>query len=231
MGGLAALISILGYCVFVFCIVKFLSGRVKIITNILICIFFIALPFLDAKVGRIMLDKKCQNDSNISIFYSVSNVEGIGVRGGVFKSSPKYYGYRFVEGGFSHVYKYVGNTFTSDFQYMFARAEVDKDGNEMKIQKGIVPKVKYMLDEKLTKKSTYFIKERISIIEIKTGRELSGFNWYSFRGGWAERFLMIFTGAGSKRSFKNCGGYELKRNKTIELLHRTLKPSSFKKTS
>lgn len=176
-----------------------------------------ALPFVDAHVGRIVLSHKCENDGKISIREKVRDVDGIGVQYGVHKDSPKYYGYQYVEGGYAYRFE--------QSPYMFSRATRTQDGNEATIEKNIQPRARYLLHNGQRQDSWYFFQERVSIQEIGRGRELSGFNWYQFRGGWAEQFIGQFFDSGP-RPVASCGDFKVRGAKTQELLHATLQPAS-----
>jgi hypothetical protein len=210
MGGLGLLILLCGYIWLVFRLIRAVKQAYSNFVVVAIALLVIALPFVDAIVGRIALHNKCEAEGQIIINEKVQNVEGIGVQYGVFKDSPAYYGYQYIEGGFVY-----------NSPWMLERAQLDGSANEVVIEKNIQPKAKYLLHEGLRQDSAYFYKTRISIREIATNRELSGFNWFAFRGGLVERVAMAFSDAGPS-GVATCGSSENMKDKEMEMLHKTL---------
>ena len=213
MGGIAILVIFCGYIWLAIKLVR-ITLRWQSWSKTIAAILLVALlPFVDAVAGRALLQHKCKTDGQISIQERVSNVEGIALQYGVFESSPSDYGYNYIEGGLTY-----------KAPWMLERIKSDGLGNVSNIEKNIELKSKYMLDEKSLDDSTYFYKKRISIKEITSGRELAGFNWFSFRGGWVEKIAMAFSGAGPS-SVAECGTANQQSDKQLTMLHETLIPA------
>jgi hypothetical protein len=150
----------------------------------------------------------------VVVLESIQGVEGIGVGYGVYPSSPSYYGYQFVEGGYAY----------KNSPWMFERAEPDPVSGQVQIKKKVIPKASYLLWDGPRQDSSYFFKTRTSVYEISTSREIASFDWFEFRGGWAERVVMAFSDAGPGAA-ASCGTLKDKHEKTISMLHATLRPA------
>jgi hypothetical protein len=213
MGGIGILIIFCGYVWLSIFLVRTVHRWQSVPKTVAAALLIIMLPFVDAVAGRALLRHKCEADGQIIIKESIPDIEGIALQYGVSESDPSHYGYNYIEGGL--IYK---------SPWMLDRIKSDGMGNVSNIEKNIELKSKYMLDEKSLEDSTYFYKKRISVKEIRSGRELSGFNWYRFHGGWAERILMAFSDAGPS-SVAECGKTDEQLNKELALLHKTLIPA------
>jgi hypothetical protein len=176
------------------------------------------LPSADAIVGRQFFHNYCRTQGQLMIRDAVKGVDGIAVQSGVFKDSPTYYGYGYVEGGYSPV-----NYRDRSAPWMFERAEVVR--GQVEIVRPVVPKAKYMLHQGLLEQSFYFNRSRVSVIEISTGRELGGFTKVGFRGGWAEKVIGAFASSGPQNSANCPSDFKVERSMTQQLLRSTLVPT------
>lgn len=170
-------------------------------------------PFVDVVIGRSVLKAKCSVDGSVVVSESIRDIKGIGVGYGAYPDSPKYYGYQYVEGG--HAY---------NSSYMFVRAETDPLSGQVLIKKGVSPIAEYVLYEGPHQKSAYFFKTRISVYRKSTMREIAAFDWFGFRGGWAERVVMAFSGAGPSE-VAACGDSKERHQKIVDMLHSALQPA------
>lgn len=176
---------------------------------------FIAAPLVDAFLGRLALERICSSEAVISIAKRVTEVEGIGVDYGVFEDSPTYYGYNYVEGGFA-----------SKASWMFERAQFSQETGKVVVEKKVEPRSRYLLTEGPRQDSFYFYRTRNSIYDRLQREEMASFTWVEFRGGWAERIGMNFSGAGPS-PVAQCGSREAKRMKETKMLHETLQPKRY----
>jgi len=181
-------------------------------------VLVIGLPIFDAQLGRAILQKKCDADWKITVIESISNVDGFGVDYGVFPDSPQYYGYRYVEGGYAYQKH-------DPSPWMFERVVLSDDGGIGTVVKGVTPVAKYLLHEGPRQDTAYFFRQRISVIEIKTGRELGGYDSIRFRGGWVERVLGALSDSGSTDG-ASCGDFSTQQAMKKKLLHSVLQPST-----
>lgn len=214
MGGLGLLLLLVAYIWLARAISRLAYRILPRIAALAVSLLLVTLPFLDAVAGRIALKAKCNHQGSVTVRQSIQGVEGIGIGYGVYPDSPSYYGYHFVEGGY--VYK--------NAPWMFERAEIDPVSGQVQIEKKVVPKALYVLLDGPRQDSTYFFKTRTSVTEIATGRELASFDWFRFRGGWAEQVMMAFSGAGPGEA-ASCGNGKDKYEKTVSMLHTTLRPA------
>lgn len=209
MAGIAMLIALIIYGWLGVFMVRLAWRKLNVVLAILIAILFVGMPFVDAIAGRMWLKQKCETDARIIVFRSISGVDGIYTRYGPFINSPIYYGYQFVEGG-----EPTGSISRS----------IKMGGMEATMEKNVESKSLYeLLDE--PRQDSYWFYSVKSVVRVrKTGEELANFTWYSFRGGWAERFAMMLSDAGPG-AVAECGNYENRHKKIIELLHTALKPA------
>lgn len=214
MGGLGLLLVFVAYIWLASAIGKWAHRNLPILAALAVSLLLVTLPFVDAVAGRAVLKSKCSQQGSVAVLESIQGVEGIGVGYGVFPDSPSYYGYQFVEGGYAY----------KDAPWMFERAEPDPVSGQVQIKKKVVPKASYSLQDGPRQDSTYFFKTRTSVNEISTGREIASFDWFAFRGGWAERVMMAFSDAGPGQA-ASCGTSKDKHEKTISMLHATLRPA------
>jgi hypothetical protein len=217
MGGLAVLILLVAYpllsLIVVITVWSQLSWRAGTATLALLCL----LPVADAMIGRHAFDRYCAIEGKVVISQSIKGVDGIGVEHGVFKDSPAYYGYQFVEGGYVHNFERS--------PWMYARAELSAS-NEAVIVRDIVPRAQYLLREGPLQQSFYFNRSRVSINEIKSGKELAGFTRVGFRGGWAEKVIFGLSSSGPQNRLNCPEGHPELRAKKQQMLHATLVPAS-----
>jgi hypothetical protein len=215
MGGLAVLLFFVGYVVWGIFIVLIGWRYRSWLGGALAALIVIALPFTDALIGRAILKGMCAKSGNVSSPDKVVEIKCLGVQYGVYKDSPAYYGFRCIEGGH-----------TDKSSLMYERAEVGEDGTTVEIRKNVQPTARYVLHRTASLEGPYapfyFFRERTTIREIETGRELAGYDWFLFRGGWAERLLMSFSDAGPS-PVAQCGSLEDEKALTMKLLRSALR--------
>lgn len=215
MGGFGLLISLIAYIGLAIAAGRWAYRNLPRLAALTVSLLLVTLPFVDAVAGRMVLKAKCNQQGSVVVLEQIPGVEGIGVGYGVFPDSPSYYGYQFVEGGYAY----------GDAPWMFERAELDPISGQVQISKNVVPKANYVLLEGRRQDSTYFFQTRISVTEKSTGREIASFDWFSFRGGWAERVAMAFSDAGPGEA-ASCGNWKDKQEKSVAMLHATLQPAT-----
>jgi hypothetical protein len=213
MGGLGLLVVFIAYIWLAAASCRWAYRHCGRLIALAIALVLLALPFVDAVVGRVVLKAKCAENGSVVVNESVSGVKGIGVGYGVFPDSPAHYGYQYVEGG--HAYK---------APWMYERAEHDPATGKTQIKKKVEPQAIYVLVEGPRQDSAYFFRTRTSINERLTGREIASFEWFAFRGGWAEQLAMSFSDAGPGET-ASCGDWNDKHEKTVAMLHSALRPA------
>lgn len=214
MGGLGLLIVLIAYIWLAFATCRWAYRNLPRVTALTVSLVLMILPFVDAVAGRMILKAKCKQQGSVVVLESISGVEGLGVGYGAFTDSPSYYGYQFIEGGYAY----------KDAPWMFERAEYDPVSGKVQIAKNVIPKASYLLLEGPRQDSMYFIQTRTSVRERTNGREIASFDWFAFRGGWAERVMMAFSDAGPGEA-ASCGNWKDKHEKTIAMLHAALRPA------
>lgn len=214
MGGLGLLIVLIAYVWLAIATCRWAYRKLTRLAALIVSLTLLTLPFVDAVAGRMMLKAKCKQHGSVVVLESISGVEGLGIGYGVFADSPSYYGYQFVEGGYAY----------KDAPWMFERAEYDPTSGKVQIGKRVTPKASYLLLEGPRQDSVYFFQTRTSVREIASGREIASFKWFAFRGGWAERVMMSFSDAGPGE-VASCGNWKDKHEKTIAMLHASLRPA------
>jgi hypothetical protein len=149
----------------------------------------VALPFADALLGRRYLESKCEQLGRVLVKKSVDGVEGIYHYYGPFPDSPKYYGYKVIEGG---AYDIRGVEDIPRYSGLVDRAT---EGVKV-VEKRVPSKTLYEIVEEPRQDSFYFFSVRTVVRERATLAELATYTWFYFRGGWLERIPMALSGAG-----------------------------------
>lgn len=216
MGGIGLLIFVILYIWFAIALGKWAHRNLSPRPALAVSILMVILPFVDAIAGRIVLKEKCNQQGSV-VLESIQEVKGIGVQGRVYPGAPSYYGYQFVEGG----YPYSGHNTPKRLE----RAEIDPASGVFQVVQDVEPKALYLLIEGDRQDSAYFFQTRTSVKERLTSREIASFNWFAFRGGWAERVAMALSDAGPG-TVSSCGDVKDKREMTITLLHSALPPTA-----
>ena len=213
MGGLGLLILLIGYIWLAKVAIKWAYHHLPRMAALALLLLLVTLPFIDAIAGRIILKAKCNQQGDVVVLKSIADVEGIGIARSVLESSPSYYGYQYVEGGYAY----------TDAPWMFQRAEIDPASGQVQVIEKISPKARYLLLEGPRQDSAYFYQTRTTISDKLTDQVLASMDWFAFRGGWAERVMMAFSDAGPSQ-VAACGNFEDKDKKIIAMLHSTLQP-------
>ncbi len=211
MGGLGLILLLAAYITLGVKLV-IATRRASLILSGVVGLAFFAAPLIDAFLGRAALERICTDEGKVTVAKKVKDVEGIGVDYGVFEDSPKYYGYSYIEGGFAY-----------GASWMLKRAEFSADRGEVIISKKVEPRSIYLLREGPRQDSFYFYRTRFSVYDRAAQEEMASFTWVAFRGGWAERIPMYFSGSGPG-PVAQCGSSEARRIKTLAMLHETLQP-------
>lgn len=201
------------FCAYIVLAIAITNSAARLLprpASTIVAVLFVCLPFADALAGRALLRSRCASDGKIVIKEKVSGAEGIADDlDTVFEDSPSYYGYRWIES-------------SPHFSGMVDRA-ISTGDRKAVIEKNVEPKAKYRLHTGYRQDSLYFFKTRISVRTTDTGHELSRFDWFEFRGGWVEYIFMLLTDAGP-RPVAECGNFDVRHRKEIELLHATVPP-------
>lgn len=213
MGGIGLLVVFIAYIWLAISVGRWGYRNFPRVPALVIAVSLWMLPFVDAVVGRGVLKARCSLEGAVVVNETIREVEGIGVGYGVYEDSPKYYGYRYVEGG--HAY---------NSSWMFERAETDSASGRIQIKKKVSPIAEYVLREGPRQDSAYFFKTRFNVYERSSRREIAAFDWFAFRGGWVERVMMAFSDAGPGEAAA-CGGWKEQHQKTVEMLHLALQPA------
>ncbi|MDD5333341.1 MAG: hypothetical protein PHS32_06295 [Rhodoferax sp.] len=180
----------------------------------------ICLPFADALIGRAILQDMCKIKGEIAVKEHFVGIEGISSGSDVFADSAKYYGYMWVESAPS---------------FGWVKRSMSDGPGPGHIVERARPLAKYELNERRDEPSAYFRTTHYSVrtthysgTTVNDSRELSGFDWVSFRGGWAERTLMMISDAGP-RDVAQCTGRYTLDERIRQMLHRTVEPLMFPK--
>jgi hypothetical protein len=174
---------------------------------------WVALPTWDAVLGRMSLDAACEKGLQLQVVATVEPSTTIYRSGIVFEDSPKFYGYRVIEGtprkpaptspwGHPLPGKYV------------SRATL-KESGEVLVEDVVEGTAIYGLFEERLSSSGRLASTKHYVKNIQDGRELGHFTSHYFRGGWVERALAAGGGAG-----KGCAVATHEKEK--ELLSRTV---------
>lgn len=220
MQGIGALILIFGYFwLAIFVVRLFTKGKSRIWGIVAACTM-VFLPFSDALIGRVILQRMCSAEGEITIKEKFTEVEGIASGDYVSPDSAKYYGYMWVESTPS-----IG----------WVNRSVSDGRGPGHIVERARPLAKYELHERHAEPSFYFRKTHYAVRTTHyssttkdDSRELSSFNWFAFRGGWAERVGMMISDAGHG-NVAQCSGKYTKHEKIREMLHLTVEPLMFPK--
>jgi hypothetical protein len=207
------------YAALVFLAVFALRLAFKILPRLLalvVAAFIVSLPFVDASLGRRYLEAECEQLGRVQVKKTVDGVEGIYNFYGPYADSPKYYGYKIVEGG---AYNIRGIEDIPKYSGLVDRAT---EGVKV-VEKHVPSKTLYEIVDEPRKDSFYFYSVRTVVRERATLEEMAAFTWFYFRGGWLERIPMALSDAGGGIA-ASCGNTQEKHRREVEALHLTLKP-------
>lgn len=152
----------------------------------LVLLVALLIPTADAVYGRYKLKQMCAAKAGLKVYRVVHGVEGF-MADSTSEFTLKKYGFRFTEGERSRG-KY----------YRFS-----KENGQIVIEENVTPKSQYRL--KLIRdfempnyddKQAYY-RHQEAIENIATGEILATYTHLAFKGGWAERFLGMFSDAGA----------------------------------
>lgn len=214
MGGLA-LLTVLAVLLFVgYKLVVWTGEEFGRLASWLVLLGLLAALLVDAIVGRHHFAALCERGSQLAVLHRVANVDGIGVDRNVSPESPGYFGYKYVEGGFA----YKGPD-------RIQRVEGDADGKGV-VEKGVTARSRYLLTSEPMQKTYYFLSQRFKVVDRQTRQEMAHHDWYWFRGGWAERIPMLFSGAGPVPVAECPGGTLGRTALTRKMLHTSVEPTA-----
>lgn len=176
----------------------------------LTCIW-LAIPTGDALIGRLWLSFKCNQGAVLIIRKTVSPIETIFVRDGVYKDSPQHFGYRIVEGTPRVNIDRMDDPFS-----LVSRATALGEGT-VQFTELTRRTAQFGLFEADIEMDAWLKQTKVTVQRLDTYEVLGSFSWYSFNGGWIERIL----GASPVIQCSQQGQYrELVKN----LLHSTAPP-------
>ena len=209
MGGLGLLVLLIGYLWVSIGLTRAAARSLSVPAGTAVGLLLLCLPFVDALAGRALLRSKCASEGGVVISERATGVEGIATSA-VFDDSPSYYGYRWVE------------SFPSSSSGLVDRATLN-GSEKAEIEKNVQPKAQFQIHEGDRQDSAYFYTTRTSVRKADTSQEMSHFDWFEFRGGWAENIAMSLSDAGPS-VVAQCGDFRSKHDKVKELLHTTVQP-------
>lgn len=177
MGGLAVL-AILGLYIFlankVFRVAK--TTLAKVITLLLILL----IPTADAIYGRIKLQQMCKAEGGLKVFRVAHGVEGF-MADTANEKWIQQYGFQFSEGSSSPKIYY---------RFTMINGKLTREDN-------VTPKSNYRLYFKRVGwiDGTY-MRDQYIVDELANSEILATDTQIAFNGGWAERLIALFSGAG-----------------------------------
>lgn len=183
-------------------------------------VVFIAAPLVDAIGGRVVLHSRCEKESGVVVEQRIQNVEGIRVDSGVYETSPIDWGYNFVESA-------GDRGLDRNLAGLVTRATRTADPKKASLEKNVPPQASYALLDTETS-SKYFFHQHLAVVQVDTRREIAHFNWYRFRGGWAERLVGQFSDAGGAASVQDCSDEPIASyRRAKEMVSAALEPAPF----
>jgi len=202
MGGLAVLFLLGLY--FVLSVIAVVKVK-PLWAKGLVLLVALLLPTADAVYGRHKLKQMCAAEGGLKVYRVAENVEGF-MASAADDYYIKTYGYQFVEAERSKGKYY----------------RVSQQGEDIVIEENVVPLSKFMrhISPLKTYKEFYWI-QKFTIGTFPDGEALAEDTQISFEGGWAERFLGQFSGAGAG-AVASCAN---RRFETEKLTTTILKPS------
>lgn len=176
--------------------------------KLLVALGFLLLPTADAVYGRIKLRQMCAAEGGLKVYKTVEGVEGLYV--GRFRPDPTWitnYGYRFIEG--------------KDSSGKYRRLSRGPDGKIIE-EKDVVPKSRYQLEYLGGDFGAGYAYDEQRIRDLQTNEILARARNISYEGGWAERFIAMFSDSGS--GFAGACQEGSKRIWSDQIAHSALKP-------
>lgn len=180
MGGIGFLLVIILYIVGSAALVAHIPTlKFKIVALLAVLL----IPTADAVYGRIKLQQMCEADGGLKVYQVAHNVEGY-MNGWAEpdKYIVEHQGYKFAE---SEVSKGIFN-------------RVSMQNDILKYEDNVKPQSKYKayIAEQVRLDQSYWYQDAV-IETYPEGQVMVRDRMYSFRGGWAERFLGSFADAGT----------------------------------
>ena len=161
------------------------------------------IPTADAMYGRYQLKQMCAAEGGLKVYRVAQNVDGF-LASSATAETLKKYGYQFMEGGGPNNY------------YRFSLVD-----GEMLLEQNVKPKSQYKVMLVKTGYKTRYWKDAY-VVQDMQGEVLAEDTQISFRGGWAERFLGQFSGAGAG-SVASCANEVYAEIRHIRVVTNTLK--------
>ena len=200
MGGLAVLFLLGLY--FVLSVIAVVKVKPLWAKGVVLLVALL-LPTADAVYGRYKLKQMCAAEGGLKVYRVAENVQGFA---GVATSDVwiKEYGFQFSEGERAKGKYY----------------RISKQNNQIIVEENITPKSQYQVISVKTRGKAQYWKNAY-VVQDMQGEVLAEDTQISFRGGWAERFLGQFSGAGAG-AVASCAN---RRFETEKLTTTILKPS------
>ncbi|MDO8262338.1 MAG: hypothetical protein Q7T21_03835 [Gallionella sp.] len=174
MGGLAVIFFVALYVVIAFKVVgKFKASRYKWLAVALI----VLIPGGDAVVGRVYLKYLCADEGGLKVYRVAEHVEG-------FMDDYRDYWVKNREYQFSEDFLLNGKV----TRYSKQNGQIVREGN-------VMPRSQYRVSSSFGNTKDLYLRSQF-VVETLQGEVLATDTQISFNGGWAERFLALFSDAG-----------------------------------
>ena len=183
MGGLAVLFLLSIYFVITVLVVVKVKGLPYKAVALLVMLL---IPTADAIYGRYKLKQMCAAEAGLKVYKVAHNVEGF-MADAADGFYIQHFGYQFTEAERTHGKYY----------------RASKQNDQIVIEDNVTPKSVYRLRlirefemPNYDKNQSYY-RHQEAIESIATGEVLATYTHLAFKGGWAERFLGMFSDAGA----------------------------------
>lgn len=176
MGGLGFILVV---ALYIFIAYKVVEAAERRWLKVVMIIAALLIPTVDAIYGRIKLKRMCEAEAGLKIYRVVEHVEGF-MASTADESWIKQYGYQFSEGERS-TKKYY---------------RIAKQDGQIVIEENVIPKSQYKLRKHNFGEKDAFSHSQYLIEVSATGEILATDTQLTYNGGWAERFLAMFSDAG-----------------------------------
>ncbi len=178
MGGLAVF-SLIG--LYIFAGYKFVKSIRPGYRKWLAIAALALIPTTDAVVGRIYLQHLCATEGGLKVYRVAQGVEGFINLGGDDVTAVEKYGYKFSE-----------STPVNGLVNRYSK----HDGKIVKETK-VIPQSKYRVRYSTAGQKDTYMRQTLVVETVPDGEVLATDVQIGFNGGWAERFLGGFSGAGA----------------------------------
>lgn len=177
MAGLGVLILVGLYFFIAYQVVKALKTKAS---KSLAIAILVLIPTVDAIVGRFYLQHLCATEGGLKVYRVAQGVEGFIGAWGESDMAVEKYGYKYSESApvNGRVNRY------------------SKDNGQVVKEKDVLPKSNYRVRYLTTGRKDIFMRQTLIVETVSGGEVLATDAQIGFNGGWAERFLAQFSGAG-----------------------------------